>query len=59
MPEPARILVITLRRLGDVLLTTPLIRTVRRGYPARAASTCWCFAAASASWTAIRTSMTS
>ncbi len=33
MPEPARILVITLRRLGDVLLTTPLIRTLRRGYP--------------------------
>jgi heptosyltransferase-3 len=33
MGEPARILVITLRRLGDVLLTTPLIRTLRRGYP--------------------------
>jgi heptosyltransferase-3 len=31
--QPARILVITLRRLGDALLTTPLIRTLRRGYP--------------------------
>ena len=27
LPERPRILVITLRRLGDVLLTTPLIRT--------------------------------
>src|SRR5215831_17396191 len=33
LPERPRILVITLRRLGDVLLTTPLIRTIRRGYP--------------------------
>jgi heptosyltransferase-3 len=33
IPAPSRILVITLRRLGDVLLTTPLIRTLRRGYP--------------------------
>ena len=33
MREPSRVLVITLRRLGDVLLTTPLIRTLRRGYP--------------------------
>jgi len=33
LPEAPRILVITLRRLGDVLLTTPLIRTLRRGYP--------------------------
>ena len=30
---PESVLVITLRRLGDVLLTTPLIRTIRRGYP--------------------------
>ena len=33
LPERARVLVITLRRLGDVLLTTPLIRTVRRALP--------------------------
>jgi heptosyltransferase-3 len=30
---PRRILVITLRRLGDVLLTTPLVRTLRTGFP--------------------------
>src|SRR5215472_7002290 len=33
LPDRPRILVITLRRLGDVLLTTPLIRTMRRGFP--------------------------
>jgi heptosyltransferase-3 len=33
LPERAKILVITLRRLGDVLLTTPLVRTLRRGWP--------------------------
>lgn len=33
LPERPRILVITLRRLGDVLLTTPLVRSLRRGYP--------------------------
>jgi heptosyltransferase-3 len=32
LPARARILVITLRRLGDVLLTTPLIRSIRRGF---------------------------
>jgi heptosyltransferase-3 len=31
-PKP-RILVVTLRRIGDVLLTTPLIRSLRRAWP--------------------------
>jgi len=31
-PQP-RILVVALRRLGDVLLTTPLIRSLKRAYP--------------------------
>jgi len=30
---PARVLVVALRRLGDVLLTTPLIRSLKRGWP--------------------------
>ncbi len=33
LPARPRILVIALRRLGDVLLTTPLIRSVRRAWP--------------------------
>jgi len=33
LPPRSRILVITLRRLGDVLLTTPLIRTLKAGIP--------------------------
>src|SRR5579862_8900895 len=34
-PEP-RVLVVALRRLGDVLLTTPLIRSIKRAYPSAA-----------------------
>ncbi len=34
LPPEARILVVALRRLGDVLLTTPLIRSVKRAFPA-------------------------
>ena len=33
LPGRPRILIIALRRLGDVLLTTPLARTLRRGFP--------------------------
>jgi heptosyltransferase III len=33
LPERPRILVIALRRLGDVLLTTPLIRSLRQAWP--------------------------
>jgi heptosyltransferase-3 len=33
LPPRARILVVALRRLGDVLLTTPLIRSLRRAWP--------------------------
>jgi len=34
LPSEPRVLVVALRRLGDVLLTTPLIRSVKRAYPA-------------------------
>jgi heptosyltransferase-3 len=34
LPKNPRVLVVALRRLGDVLLTTPLIRSVKRAYPA-------------------------
>ena len=34
LPARPRILAIALRRLGDVLLTTPLIRSLRRAWPA-------------------------
>jgi heptosyltransferase-3 len=33
LPENLSILVITLRRLGDTLLTTPLVRVLRRNFP--------------------------
>lgn len=33
LPPTPRILIIVLRRLGDVLLATPLFRSVRRAYP--------------------------
>jgi heptosyltransferase-3 len=33
LPDRPRILVVALRRLGDVLLTTPLIRSIRRAWP--------------------------
>jgi heptosyltransferase-3 len=33
LPARPKILVVTLRRLGDVLLTTPLIRSLRRAWP--------------------------
>jgi heptosyltransferase-3 len=32
-PKPGKILVIAMRYLGDVLLTTPLIRSLRQAYP--------------------------
>ncbi len=34
LPEDPRVLVVALRRLGDVLLTTPLIRSVKHAFPA-------------------------
>jgi heptosyltransferase-3 len=33
LPEHARILLVSLRRIGDLLLTTPLIRSLRRAWP--------------------------
>ena len=33
LPSKPRILVVALRRLGDVLLTTPLIRSIKRAWP--------------------------
>ena len=33
IPAPARILALCTRRLGDVLLTTPLLRSLRRAWP--------------------------
>lgn len=33
MQEPHSFLIVALRRIGDVLLTTPLIHSVRQRYP--------------------------
>lgn len=33
MKNPGKVLVVATRRIGDVLLTTPLIRTLRRAWP--------------------------
>ena len=33
LPTRPRILVVALRRLGDVLLSTPMIRSLRRAWP--------------------------
>jgi heptosyltransferase III len=36
LPANPRVLIVALRRLGDVLLTTPLIRSVKRAFPGAA-----------------------
>ena len=36
LPNSPHVLVVVLQRLGDVLLTTPLIRSIKRAYPAAA-----------------------
>ncbi len=38
-PQPQRILVVVTRRIGDVLLATPLIRSLKRAWPAASIDT--------------------
>ena len=33
LPDTARILIVRLRRIGDLLLLTPTLRAIRKAYP--------------------------